>query len=104
MSDFPTSNVRVIPAPPVTYTVDLCPDCVTFVTNGWDEALIGRPLPDPAPMSDLPDTLVGPMGNHDCEGHFSHWRCDGCGTWEDGTRFCYIAAPMPRHLSDKGGE
>lgn len=71
--------------------VDLCADCIYFDANGWDENT-GRPLPDPKPMRYLRGYLVGPdESDHICEGHFSWYKCDGCGVDDGGTRYCYTA-------------
>lgn len=62
--------------------------------NGWEEDLIGRPLPDPEPMSMLYGWLISPdESDHICEGHFSRYSCDGCGTHLAGNRYCYIGIP-----------
>lgn len=74
--------------------VDLCADCIDFDANGWDEDHKGRPLPDPAPLSMLDGYLISPdESTHVCEGHFSHWSCDGCGIRDAGTRYCYVIIP-----------
>lgn len=72
--------------------VELCGDCITLDANGWDVDHIGRPLPDPAPMSLLEGYLIGPEdSDHICEGHFSWDMCDGCGSAVGGDRYCYVA-------------
>ena len=69
--------------------LSLCADCVTYDANGWDSDLIGRPLPDPAPMSLLEGYVVGVNeSDHMCEGHFGY-GCDGCDTKLGGLRYCY---------------
>lgn len=74
MPRFPLSNVIVM------HSVSLCGDCITLNANGWDEDLIGYPMPDPAPMNLLRGYLVAPDNrDHDCEGHVSSAGCDGCG-------------------------
>lgn len=80
------------------FDVELCPDCVYFDANGWDEREAGRPLPDPVPMSRLEGYLVGPAledGGYECAGHFSWSPCDGCGCTLGGDRFCYTAVARP---------
>lgn len=74
MPKFPVSNVIVM------HSVSLCSDCIMLDANGWDESMIGRPLPDPVPMGRLEGYLVSPDDRtHECEGHTSSWGCDGCG-------------------------
>ena len=69
--------------------LSLCADCITYNANGWEADLIGRPLPNPAPMSLLSGYIVGPNeSDHICEGHFGY-GCDGCNTDLGGARYCY---------------
>lgn len=84
-------------------SVSLCGDCITLDANGWDEAMIGRPLPDPEPMSLLRGWLISPdESDHDCEGHFSWSPCEGCGCTLGGDRYCYVAIPAPDTVSGWG--
>lgn len=76
--------------------VKLCSDCIVFDGIGWNEEFIGRPLPDPAPMSLLPDVLISKDPTHvDCEGHFAHFYCDGCRHVSAQMLYCYVAVPKP---------
>ena len=71
------SNVAVI----VTHSVSLCEDCIMLDANGWDEEMYGRPMPTPEPMGLLPQHLISADDrDHECEGHYSSWGCDGCGS------------------------
>jgi hypothetical protein len=78
--------------------VEVCPDCLMFNANGWDEELYGRPLPAPEPMWLLKDFIMSSLQSEEgeCEGHFSISPCDGCGERLAGQRFCAIAV----HESD----
>lgn len=80
-----------------TYTlVNICSDCLVMDHNGWEEELIGRPLPDPTPMSllngyvlgtdcdDMDDAHAVDLAN---ESHFSWTDCDGCGSSLGGDRY-----------------
>lgn len=70
-----------------TETWRLCSDCVYMAANGWDEAMTGRPLPDPVPLCRVPDdALIGGCVEDDCEGYFSWAPCDGCGGELGGSR------------------
>jgi hypothetical protein len=75
------------------FEVELCDDCVTTAANGWDERLIGRPLPSPAPLSLLtPDTIVGTSSD---DPHFGKSPCEGCGITDHGNRStATIAVPV----------
>lgn len=67
--------------------VSLCSDCIYMDANGWDEE-----MPEPAPMSLLDGWLISPDDtDHECEGYFSRYPCDGCGDGLGGTRYCYNA-------------
>ena len=67
--------------------ISLCTDCVTTDANGWEEELIGRPIPTPAPLSLLtPNSLIEMV---DSNAHFSWNRCDGCGSRLGGSRWDY---------------
>ena len=76
--------------------VDICSDCLVMDANGWEEELIGRPLPDPVPMSllegyalgtdcdDMDDTHAMDLAS---EASFSWSFCDGCGAGPGGDRY-----------------
>lgn len=64
--------------------VDLCDDCVVTSVNGWDERLIGRPLPTPEPLSRLGVQVL--VGVPDEDPHFGKSPCDGCGIPDHGNR------------------
>lgn len=85
------------------YAIDICSDCMYADAYGIDEIL--DPIdPEVTPLSRLDDdTLIGPVIDHECEGHFSKSPCDGCGTRLHGTRYCYEAiAPNPPEPSAAG--
>lgn len=68
--------------------ISLCTDCVVTDANGWEEELIGRPIPTPTPLSLLtPNSLIEMVDSNE---HFSWNRCDGCGSRYGGARFDYI--------------
>ncbi len=68
--------------------VNICTDCLTMVESGWDEKLIGRPVPDPVPMSLLTGAIYGSVSDADL-GSFSWRHCDGCGSTLGGVRYAY---------------
>jgi hypothetical protein len=83
VSAYPTSNVRIVPAPRETITLDLCEDCVYYDAYGWHERET-EPLPDPKPMG----SLVGYVIAHSAdEEHFSWSACQGCGNPLGGARY-----------------
>lgn len=70
------------------FDADLCDDCLTMAANGWDERLIGRPVPEPCPLSRLIDdegtnVLVGTAED---DPHFGKSPCEGCGNPAHGNR------------------
>ena len=69
-------------------SVNICTDCVIFNENGWEEELIGHPIPDPAPMCLLTGGIYGSVSDADL-GSFSWHRCDGCGSTLGGLRYAY---------------
>lgn len=72
-----------------TRIVNVCSDCYYYNEMGWDEREIGRPLPEPAPMSLIPDEELSPVDDEP-ESHFSWHPCDGCGNTLGGDRYeCY---------------
>jgi len=74
----------------VMLKVSICGDCVYMDANGWDDETCG-PMPIPFPMGWLEGFIISSNdADHNC-GHFSHDRCDGCGTPDAGTRYCYLA-------------
>ena len=65
--------------------ISICVDCVVMNANGWDEELIGRPIPTPYPLSLVPpESYLCATSN---EEHFSWNRCEGCGSPYGGARF-----------------
>jgi hypothetical protein len=57
--------------------------------------------PGKDPLCLIPDgTALGGVDDHVCEGHFSRFPCDGCGSPLGGNRYCYEAddskVPAPR--------
>lgn len=88
---YPTSNVRV----KSRTEIDVCTACVIVAANGWDEAMQGEPLPMPEPLSKWPGFIVTSDDRahkgRPCEGHFSHFACEGCGQRDAGMRYCYVA-------------
>lgn len=82
--------------PQMTYTtatLDLCGDCYYTAHVGWDMTMTGRPLPEPAPLSLVPDNaLVGypvtdPATGMHSEAHYGKRPCEGCGITLEGDRF-----------------
>lgn len=70
-----------------THRVDICPDCYYYSAMGWDEHDMGRPLPDPAPMSLLEADYDITAVDDDPEAFFSSRPCDGCGDHLAGDRY-----------------
>ena len=67
--------------------ISLCVDCVVMDANGWEENLIGRPIPTPTPLGLLsPEVKLGEVDQHE---HFSNSPCQGCGSDLAGARFDY---------------
>jgi hypothetical protein len=68
---------------------DICPDCLYTDANGWNEDLIGRPFPDPAPLNRLQGYLISPETDETgyLEPGFSWSPCQGCGSTLAGDRY-----------------
>lgn len=70
------------------YSASICSDCHFMSANGWGEE-VGREMPDPAPLSNLPrgavvSADVNKDGNYG--EHFSNSPCQGCGSTLAGGR------------------
>lgn len=89
-SKTPRENARttVEPIEYPEYSASICSDCLYMSANGWGEE-VGRELPDPAPLSNLPRGAVVSAdadedGNY--KQHFSNSPCQGCGSTDAGGR------------------
>jgi hypothetical protein len=74
------------------YEAMVCFDCLYAQANGWDERIVGYPLPDPAPLSTLPVGAVFSKIDEDSEAHFSSIRCFGCGSTLSGYRYDVVVS------------
>ena len=67
--------------------ISICVDCAVMDANGWEEDLIGRPLPTPTPLGLVPpESYLCAASDRE---HFSWNRCEGCGSRYGGARFDY---------------
>lgn len=69
--------------------ISICADCVVMDANGWDEQLIGRPIPTPTPLGLVPpgSALSSAIGYGE---RFTWTYCQGCGSTLGGARWEYI--------------